>query len=41
MLTRGRIARPTVLLHGGGGSDTPADRETRATRFDPSREERK
>lgn len=35
-----RIQRPTLLLHGGGGANTPADRETRYAPYDNSRENR-
>ena len=35
-----RINRPTVLLHGGGGENTPADREVRYKPYDSARETR-
>ena len=33
-----RIQRPELLLHGGGGANTPADRETRYLAYDSARE---
>lgn len=38
MNARARIKRPALLLHGGGGENTPADREVRYTAYDSSRE---
>lgn len=33
-----RIRRPTLMLHGGGGENTPADKETRYLAYDSTRE---
>ncbi len=33
-----RINRPAQMLHGGGGANTPADREIRYTPYNVDRE---
>ena len=35
-----RIPRPVLLPHGGGGANTPGDRETRYAPYDSGRENR-
>ena len=35
-----RILRPALLLHGGGGENTPADKEIRFRPYNPAREEK-
>ena len=40
MSIRERIKRPVTLSHGGGGENTPADRETRYRTYDATREEK-
>lgn len=38
MISGDRINRPVLLLHGGGGENTPADHEIRFRPYDPNRE---
>lgn len=38
MTGRGRISRPAQMLHGGGGANTPSDREIRYQPYCAERE---
>ncbi len=40
MMQKDRIPRPTTLFHGGGGENTPADREIRYKPVNAEREQK-